>query len=163
MIGHTPPAGFDENHVGAYHRLRSTAGRLVSWQDADDLVQEAFVRALQAKDRFRAEAACSTWFYRILVNGCIDLLRQRRRRGRHVPLDERTSDPCEHRDPVAVLTVRRALRSISRRQRLVCYLHDVRGLTHEEIGARLGIAAGTSKRALFDARRNLRRQIGRIA
>lgn len=46
------------------------------------------------------------------------------------------------------LALRRALTSIPRRQRLVCYLHDVRGLTHAEIAARLGIAAGTSKRTL---------------
>ena len=151
---------FDEHHLGSYTRLRVTASRLVSWQDADDLVQEAFVRALQAKGGFRAEAACSTWFYRILVNGCLDLLRQRRRRGPHVPLDPRMAQPFQQRDLVEIMALRRALRSISKRQRLVCYLHDVRGLTHEEIGSRLGIAVGTSKRALFDARRNLRRHIG---
>src|SRR3982751_2784320 len=89
----------------SYRRLRVTAGRLVSWQDADDLVQEAFVRALQAKGGFRSDAACSTWIYRILVNGCIDLLRQRRRRGPHLPLDARTGHPCEHRDPVQALAV----------------------------------------------------------
>ncbi len=50
-------SSFDDIHAGSYSRLRGTAARLVSWQDADDLVQGAFVRALQAKGGFRAEAA----------------------------------------------------------------------------------------------------------
>src|SRR4030095_2661758 len=66
----------------SYARLRTTASRYVAWQDADDMVQDAFVRALQAGSRFRADASPLTWLHRIVVNTCLDEGRRGRRRDR---------------------------------------------------------------------------------
>jgi RNA polymerase sigma-70 factor (ECF subfamily) len=145
-------------HGRSYRHLRATAARFVSWDDADDMVQEAFVRALQGQDAFRSEAALTTWLHRILVNACINVLRQRRRRGTHVPLEDLMcgSSPASLVDGCAIHA---AWHRLSERQRRVCYLHDVAGFTHREIAGRLQIAVGTSKSTLFDARRQLRELI----
>ena len=145
-------------HEGAYRRLRCTATRLVSSQDADDLVQDTFVNALQGAWGFRSEATVTTWLHHILVNVSIDLLRRRKRRGIHVGLDEWT-DSSWSIDLADVCALRTAWRSLTRRQRAVSYLHDVAGFTHEEIAQRLDICQGNSKKTLFNARRKLRRRL----
>jgi RNA polymerase sigma-70 factor (ECF subfamily) len=142
-------------HARSYRRLRATAARFVPWDDADDMVQEAFVRALQGQAAFRSEAALTTWLHRILVNACINVLRQRRRRGPHVPFEDRACDPAST-DPVDGCAIRSASGRLPARQQRVWYLHDVAGFTHREIARHLCIAVGTSKSTLFDARRQLR-------
>ena len=127
-----PP--LDETYVHSFGRLRSVATRLVSREDADDMVQEAYLRALTNGDRFRGEAAQTTWIHRILVNACLDARRYRQRRGVHVTLEE------SHM----------ALREGGQG-------YDVMGYTHPEISRRLGIPVGTSKGRLCAARRRLRR------
>jgi RNA polymerase sigma-70 factor (ECF subfamily) len=153
------PLDWTAVHARSYRHLRAAAARFVAWDDADDMVQEAFVRAMQGEEAFRSEAAVTTWLHRILVNACINVLRQRRRRGVHVAFDEAACDPV----PTSVVdgyAIRSAWVRLSARQQTVCYLHDVAGFTHREIAQRLRIAVGTSKRTLFDARRQLR---GRMA
>ena len=145
-------------HERAYHRLRCTAARLVSWQDADDLVQDSYVHALQAECGFRSEAAVTTWLHRIVVNASFDCLRQRKRRGIHVGL-EHCSATSRGWDPTDAYAIRTAWRSLTRQQRTVAYLHDVAGFTHDEIARRLRICAGNSKKTLFGARRKLRRRL----
>ena len=145
-------------HEHAYRRLRRTASRLASAQDVEDLVQDTFVKALQGECGFRSEAAVTTWLYRILVNVSIDRLRQRRRQGCTVPLEQWTGDSyC--RDLAAVCGLQTAWHSLTRRQRAVSYLHDVAGFTHDEIAQQLHICRGNSKSTLFDARRKLRRRL----
>ena len=152
---------WDAVHERAYHRLRRTAVRLVSAQDADDLVQDAFVKALQGESGFRSDAAVTTWLHRILVNVSFDRLRQRKRRGVHVGLDQ-WHDPGWSRDLADACAVRAAWYSLTRRQRAVSYLHDVAGFTHDEIARRLHICQGNSKSTLFDARRKLRRRLAGV-
>ena len=146
-------------HERAYHRLRRTAMRLVSVQDADDLVQDTFVKALQGERGFRSEAAVTTWLHRILVNVSFDRLRQRRRRGVQVGL-EQWHDAGWSRDLADLCALRAAWRALTPRQRAVSYLHDVAGFTHDEIARRLHICRGSSKSTLFDARRKLKRRLG---
>jgi RNA polymerase sigma-70 factor (ECF subfamily) len=71
------PTAFAETYVQSYGRLRSVASRLVERQDADDMVQEAYLRALTRGDDFRGESAETTWIHRILVNACLDVRRSR--------------------------------------------------------------------------------------
>jgi RNA polymerase sigma-70 factor (ECF subfamily) len=149
---------WDVVHERAYHRLRRTAVRLVSVQDADDLVQDAFVKALQGESGFRSDAAVTTWLHRILVNVSFDRLRQRKRRGVQVGLDQ-WHDTGWSIDLADVCALRAAWQSLTRRQRAVSYLHDIAGLTHEEIARRLHICQGSSKSTLFDARRKLKHRL----
>jgi RNA polymerase sigma-70 factor (ECF subfamily) len=146
-------------YVESYGQLRSVASRFVQRQDADDMVQEAYLRALARSEEFRGEAAETTWIYRILVNACLDVRRYRQRRGIHVTLEEHHTRPRSRRwhrlaDRQAL---RAALASLESRERQVCVMYDVMGYTHPEISRRLGIPVGTSKGRLCAARRRLRR------
>jgi RNA polymerase sigma-70 factor, ECF subfamily len=159
FISNQPAAGHDwhEIHHRAHRQLRATAARIVSWDDAEDLVQEAFLKALQSERGFRSESALTTWVHSILVNTCIDVQRRRRRRGLHVTLD--SIDVGQSRSFADECAIRQAWRTLTARHRAVCYLHDVAGFTHTEIAERLGMCVGSSKSALFNARRKLRSRL----
>ena len=153
----TRPALAD-TYAHSYDQLRSVATRFVRREDADDMVQEAYLRALACSEKFRGEANPSTWVYRILVNACLDLRRYRQRRGVHLTLDEAHVRPRgrqRHR-LIDRHALRIALASLEPAEREVCVMYDVLGYTHPEISRRLGIPVGTSKGRLCTARRRLR-------
>lgn len=131
--------------------LRLLGGRE---HDAQDVVQETWVRAAKSLAGFRWESAFGTWLTGIGIN-CARM--QLRADGRWEPLDaapEPRSRPASHGERI---DVERALALLPAGYRAVLVLHDVEGYTHEEIGDRLGIAPGTSKSQLFHARKSLRR------
>lgn len=136
-------------------RLQAVASRYTT-EDAEDIVQDAFVHALQNGAQFRYDAELSTWLYRIVVNECISRYRRLRRRERarqRRPYPEPASAAQFSSD---VLDVRAALRALPRREYRVLVMHDVIGHTHDEIAAFLKIPTGTSKWRLGVARRWLR-------
>jgi RNA polymerase sigma-70 factor, ECF subfamily len=142
----------------SYTRLRTAASRYVNWQDADDMVQEAFVRALQRESSFRHEASPATWLHRILVNTCHDERRRGQRRNRiAAAVSAATPRTVEGPRPVEHLGVRDAFSRLSSDDRTICMLFDVFGYTHQEIAAALRIPVGTSKSRLSMARRRLGR------
>ena len=124
--------------------------------DAEDVVQETWIRATEALDGFRWEAAFGTWLTGIGLNVARGLLR---RQGRwELPMDDGTPEPWRPPAPHGErIDVERALAMMPAGYRTVLLLHDVEGYTHEEIGERLGIASGTSKSQLSHARKALRR------
>ncbi len=128
---------------------------------AADLAQDAWCNAFQKIREFRGEAAFGTWVHRIAVNTALTQLRQRaRRRDLEQGFDGRSTLGNPDRQPASAaverVTVQRALDMLPHGYRSVLWLHDVEGFTHEEIGARLGIAVGTSKSQLSKARARLR-------
>ena len=135
-------------------QLRTVAARYVG-DDAEDVVQDAFLRALRSRHAFRGEAHPLTWISRIVVNASLDRCRRRTRwehaypRLAHGP----TQTDAAFDDALAMRT---ALRQLTRDQRQVFVLYDVLGYTHREIAQRLAIPAGTSKSRLSDARGRLR-------
>jgi len=142
----------------SYTRLRATASRLVDGQDADDMVQDAFVRALESEAGFRRDASHATWLHRIVVNTCLDERRRRRRRDRiAMGLIHGESRLVERPVVVDRVGVRTALGRLSPDDRTMCLLYDVMGYTHVEIAATLRIPVGTSKSRLAVARRRLGR------
>jgi RNA polymerase sigma-70 factor, ECF subfamily len=124
-------------------------------QDAEDVVQETWVRAVEGACRFEWKSSFPSWLTGIGLNRARELLRRRSRR----PMFE-LSEQSEPRAPVAPVGERidleRALALLPVGYRTVLVLHDVEGYRHEEIAQRLGIAAGTSKSQLFHARRYVR-------
>ncbi|HUG41869.1 MAG TPA: sigma-70 family RNA polymerase sigma factor [Longimicrobiales bacterium] len=123
---------------------------------ADDWAQEAWIRAFRALPRFRGESAFSTWLHRVAVNSA---LQGRRKRSRHETRETALPDilPGGTSDPTVLrITLERALERLPEGMRQVLVLHDVEGFTHEEIGALLGVAPGTSKSQLFKARAKMR-------
>ncbi len=148
-----------EVYAQSYRRLRATASRYVEAQDAEDMVHDAFVRALQRQDGFRRDASAATWMHRIVVNSCLNARRRERRGTRVAHLLEVTTREVAHVPFTEGMAVRRAFRALSRGDRLMCILYDVMGLTHQEIATTLRVPVGTSKYRLSMARRRLRRMI----
>lgn len=135
--------------------------------DASDLAQEVFVKAYRSLAGFRGQSAFSTWLYRIAVNTCVDYTRRQARSGWLQLQDDAVSAPTEPGlDPQHELE-RKELRSdlvgaiagLSWKLRTALILHDVEGLTHEEIAAVVGCSIGTTKSRLFRAREEVRRRL----
>src|SRR5688572_6791136 len=130
-------------------RLMGGTGR-----GAEDAVQEAWIRALRGLASFRWEASLRTWLTGITIRVCRESLR--RQAGRFEPLPfEAAGAPSDH-GKGARIDLERAVRMLPDGAREVLVLHDIEGLTHEEIGDRLGIQDGTSKSQLHKARKMLR-------
>ncbi|MDI9238664.1 sigma-70 family RNA polymerase sigma factor [Lysobacter sp. LF1] len=155
-------------HAG---RVHGVIARLVGGAGAraEDLTQEAFVRAWQALPAFRFESAFSTWLHRLAVNTALMELRSRRSR----PQDEGDSDEdvfdllgsadsAGHTTALS-MDLERAVASLPPRARAVLVLYDVEGWKHEEIAAELGMAVGSSKAQLHRARTLLRARLGEQA
>jgi RNA polymerase sigma-70 factor, ECF subfamily len=144
-------------------------------EDARDVSQEAFIRVWEAADRFRGDARFSTWFYRILVNLCLD----RKRRGRwwlglardeqrdgHPSLIERQPAPGPDADDRAIeaQTVARlwdAVQRLSPQQRAAVILYAQEQLSTAEIAAVLRVAEPTVRVHLHRAVAALRKELTR--
>jgi RNA polymerase sigma-70 factor (ECF subfamily) len=131
---------------------------------AEDLTQEAFVRAWQALPKFRFESAVSTWLHRLAVTTALMELR-RRRSGPRFSEDEDAIDDLGVADSAGngtalSMDLERAVATLPPRARAVLVLHDVEGWKHEEIAGELGMAIGSSKAQLHRARQLLRGRLG---
>lgn len=126
---------------------------------AEDLTQEAFVRAWQKLSSFRGKSAFGTWLHRLTVNVVLGEIRSRsRRRDEAVDTAElgTVAELRPVRRPGAGIDLERAIATLPSQARMVFVLHDVEGFRHAEIGQLMGIATGTSKAHLHRARRILR-------
>ena len=136
-------------------QLRAVAARYVG-DEAEDVVQEACLRALRRGDGFRGDAAPLTWLSRIVVNVCLDRCRRRSRWTHARPRYERHHPTMVNATVEETLAIRKALRRLTAVQRQVFVMYDVLGHTHKEIAQRLAIPLNTSKSRLSDARQRLR-------
>ena len=126
-------------------------------EDAEDAVQEAFLRAYQALDRFHPGQAFGAWLNRIVANAALDIARRRKVRATdelHDAFAAAFHDPGESDELRRRL--REALGALPSRMRSVLVLHDVEGFAHAEIGRMLGIPEGTARSDLYHARQRLR-------
>ena len=130
---------------------------VLTHEDAEDVVQDGFLHAYRALDRFRVDQPFGAWLYRIVSNAALDLVRRRKVRDAE-SLPETIALPF--RDPAEKGELRArldgALTKLTARQRAVIVLHDVEGFTHGEIGQMLGIPEGTARSDLHHARAALR-------
>lgn len=150
-------------HIG---RVHGVIARLVGGHGAraEDLAQEAFVRAWQALPAYRFESAFGTWLYRLAVNTALMELRARRSRPQ-MDGDEDAFDAIGGVDSAGHVTalsidLERVVATLPPRARAVLVLHDVEGWKHEEIAIELGMAVGSSKAQLHRARGLLRTRLG---
>jgi RNA polymerase sigma-70 factor (ECF subfamily) len=147
-------------------------------EDAEDLLQDVFIKAHASLTRFRGKSSFYTWVYRIAVNRAINF-RKRRTRKAALSLDD--MDQGIERDPAYVelssktpplrelslneiqekLNV--ALQTLSEKHRTVVVLHDIQGIPHDEIGEMLGCSAGTVRSRLFYARKKLQLELSEFA
>ncbi|MDX1503490.1 MAG: RNA polymerase sigma factor [Thermoanaerobaculia bacterium] len=131
---------------------------------AEDLTQEAFLRAWRKLGSFRAESAFGSWLHRLTVNVVLSALR--RRPARELRLADPEGAEAETVTPQPPDTARRldlerAIAALPERARLVFLLHDVEGYRHREIAEAAGMAEGSSKAHLHRARRLLREALRR--
>lgn len=133
---------------------------VIAHEDAEDAVQDGFLHAYKALDRFIPDQSFGAWLNRIVSNAALDLVRRRKVRDAEplhdtVPLALPFRDPAVSRELRDRLTA--ALTRLTARQRAVIVMHDVEGYTHGEIGTALGIPEGTARSDLHHARTALRR------
>ncbi|WP_132142776.1 RNA polymerase sigma factor [Luteibacter rhizovicinus] len=128
---------------------------------AEDLVQEAFVKAWQKLESFRFESAFGTWIYRLAVNTALMSIRARNADPVTIMDDEHLPDQADRPFcPAEREELEQAIGALPPRARAVLVLHDVEGWKHEEIATELGMAVGSSKAQLHRARGLLRRALG---
>ncbi len=142
-----------------HRRVYALAFRLVGDRyEAEDVVQEAYLRMFRGLAGFREEARFETWMHRIVVNTALNDLRRRGRFGevlRDEVLDVPVPDQAEQR-AVDRDALERGLAVLPPGQRTVLVLKDVYGLSCREIGQELGIEEGAVKVRLHRARKRLR-------
>lgn len=127
---------------------------------AEDLLQEAFVRAWQKLDTFRGESRFFTWLHRLSANVALSDRRSRLRRARHEgPMEEsaeRTAVGARDVSAGKRADLEQAIAQLPERARAVLVLHDVEGYAHAEIAHITGMAVGSSKAQLHRARKLVR-------
>jgi RNA polymerase sigma-70 factor (ECF subfamily) len=133
-------------HGGALYLLAARLTR--SDGEAEDVVQEVWLRVTTGRARFEGRSLLRTWLCGIVVN-CA----RERRSSAAAPAVPPLQEVRFEQPPV---DLERAVRALSDGFREVLVLHDVYGYTHEEIAAMLGIEAGTSKSQLSRARQRIR-------
>ncbi|HOC10396.1 MULTISPECIES: sigma-70 family RNA polymerase sigma factor [Thermomonas] len=160
-------AAFEQLYRRHHRRVYAVIVRLVGQAGAraEDLTQEAFVRAWQALPAFRFESTVATWLHRLAVTTA--LMELRARRSRPWQDDDTELEQVAATDMVGRAMLGRdleqAVASLPPRARAVLVLHDVEGWTHEEIATELGMAVGSSKAQLHRARGLLRERLGAMA
>lgn len=168
----TLAAGCRAGDMGAYERLYAAQGArmrnlarnlLGSQSDAEDAVQETFLKVQRSISGFRGQSSFVTWTFRILVNTCYDMRRSKLRRKEQVQDDTEDRMPREPRAPGAHPSLRmaleRALAQLTEHQRNIFLLYEVEGFHHAEIATMLEISETASKNTLFQAKRNLRNML----
>jgi len=123
--------------------------------EAEDVLQETWLRAARSLGGFRWESAFSSWISGIALNRVRELARKKKRS--LVEVEGEWEMPVLPSDPVRKIDLERAMALLPPGFRTVLVLHDVEGFTHQEIGERLGITDGTSKSQLHGARKAMRR------
>ena len=139
-------------------RAYQTAWRILggSQADADDALQETWIRAIDSLDTRRADAEFGAWLRGIAAHVAVDIVRRHQRLVFDGDADLALDDV---EDAIARLDLESAITSLPPGYRTVLVLHDIEGFTHEEIAEQLGITAGTSKGQLFKARRAVRARL----
>jgi len=141
-------------------------------QDAEDMVQETFLRAYNRLDRFESRAGFGTWLHRIAANCSLDLLRRQKRRGdreRTVEFDPEEAIPMilsEAPAPDQQLfhaelqqKVESVMQELTPMERTAFVLRHFEGQSIEEIGSTLGAGPGATKQSIFRAVQKMRRAL----
>lgn len=141
-------------------------------QDAEEVVQETFLRAYRALDRFESRANFGTWIYRIALNLCYDVLKQRQSRPRTQPQEDPDAPdaieqvPATNPSPERSLLsreidvrIRSAMEQLTSGERIAFVLFHFEGRSIEEIAQALKVRQGSVKNRVHRAVKKLRQQL----
>lgn len=162
---------YDELVKRYQERIYATIYHMTSnHEDANDLAQEAFIKAFSALKSFKGGSSFYTWLYRIAVNKTINFLKQRKNKY-HLSLNDIDFNAEHDPDLMALISdktpnrdvglselqkkLNEALLKLSEPHRMVVILHDVQGQSHDEIAEIMGCNIGTVRSRLFYARQQL--------
>jgi RNA polymerase sigma-70 factor (ECF subfamily) len=162
---------YDELVKRYQQRIYATVYHMTSnHEDANDLSQEAFIKAFSALKSFKGGSTFYTWLYRIAVNKTINFLKQRKNKY-HMSLNDLDFSVENDPDLVALIShktplrdaglselqkkLNEALLKLSEPHRMVVVLHDVQGMSHDEIAEIMGCNIGTVRSRLFYARQQM--------
>jgi RNA polymerase sigma-70 factor (ECF subfamily) len=134
--------------------------------EAEDLLQDIFLLAYRKVGSYRGESSLGTWLYRLAMNHCLDVLRNRQTRMGQVTdsMDEPAAAPVAAPAPVlstvSRIDLERAIVALPPACRAAFLLHDVEGFGHQEVAEILGVSEGTSKSQVHKARLRIRAHLG---
>jgi len=170
-------AAFEKLVARYQNKITSYAARMLNDHDeAEDIAQEAFIKAYRSLDSFRGASSFSTWLYRIVTNLCIDRVRQRKRRPQQAysldePLDKEeerggrdvadfSTEPSKSIEREELRQqVRETVAEMPEKLRAVLLMCDIQGMSYESIAQVLECPIGTVKSRLFHARADLARRL----
>jgi RNA polymerase sigma-70 factor (ECF subfamily) len=164
-------SAYDELVKRYQERIYATVYHMTgNHEDANDLAQDAFIKAFSALKSFKGGSSFYTWLYRIAVNKTINFLKQRKNKY-HLSLNDLDFNAENDPDLVALVShktplrdaglselqkkLNEALLKLSEPHRMVVVLHDVQGQSHDEIAEIMGCNIGTVRSRLFYARQQL--------
>jgi RNA polymerase sigma-70 factor (ECF subfamily) len=172
-------SAYDELVKRYQERIYATIYHMTSnHEDANDLAQDSFIKAYQALKSFKGGSSFYTWLYRIAVNKTINFLKQRKNK-HHFSLNDLDFNTEHNPDLVALISdktplrdagltelqkkLNEALHKLSEPHRMVVVLHDVQGMSHEEIAEIMDCNIGTVRSRLFYARQQLQGYLAEYA
>ncbi len=126
-----------------------------SMNDAEDVLQEGFVRVFQYLSQYKGEGDLGAWIRRVMVNTALNFLKRNRKYRSEMVFTEQTLHPVADDNPVVSLQAKEladVIRQLPPGYQAIFNLHAVEGYTHVEIGEMLGISDGTSRSQYARAR-----------
>lgn len=152
-------------------RVYATVYHMVNnHEDANDITQDTFIKAFKALKSFKKNSGFFTWLYRIAVNQTINFLNSRKKR-QFLSFDNVDHDPESNAEVLELISektprkdvgihelkekLNEAIQQLSEKHRIVVVMHDVQGMSHDEISEILGCSNGTVRSRLFYARQQL--------
>lgn len=137
-----------------YWRIRKL---VIGHEDADDILQNVFIKIWKGLHTFRFESKLSTWLHRIATNEALNFISEKRRKvyGNQIEIGEMLSntlesEPCMSGNEMAKM-LQTALLTLSERQRLIFNMRYFEDMTNEAVAVELGIAVGTVKATYHQA------------
>jgi len=132
-------------------------------EEAEDIVQEAFVRLWKNLKTYRQEVKLTTWLYRIIANLCLDFLKSRRGKekrnreelGKGYVIADHSTPEHEYQQNELMKAIHSAAEELTPKQKAVFILRDLEGLSVEEVTGILSMTAGNVKSNLFHARQKM--------
>ena len=139
-------------------------------EDTEDLIQDVFLKAYSALEKFQGKSSFYTWVYRIAVNRTINFVKKRKKRQAaslndvdsgverdeaYVELSSKSTPFRDARNSEIFEKLNAALQKLSEKHRTVVVMHDIEGIPHDRIAEIIGVSSGTVRSRLFYARRQL--------